>query len=793
MRRGVGIDLARWWPPVRLGLTLIGVAWVIAIVMVRTGDGFAWDARAYWLTRSGDLYATASVTDKYAYLYSPAFAQVISPLTALDWQSFLVLWTALQGAALVAVAGPLTLPVLLTEPGLLELDLANIHFMLALAVVASFRWPAAWAFVILTKVTPGIGVLWFAFRREWRSFAIALGVTAAIVAVSFVIAPDAWRRWFEVVPSHDPTPGFDIPLLVRLPLAVLLLWWGARSDRKWVVPIVVLLALPTIRVFALPMLVAVVPLAFPGATITRWNTVRVRRAWVTAPRRLSGRYDRALSSQAAPRSIGSMRLSFDRLWVVIALSLPALIALVAAMPAVDLAYQVRAGDEILATRALPGVDSWTFTVAGEPWLDQQWLAQVILSVVHGIGGWELLAVLRAGVIVVAFGLLLAAGVSRGAPVNVAAILSLVAFLLSATALALRPQLFGILAFASLLYLVAARDRRPRLYLVAPLVVVLWANLHGSFVLAPLVLGYAVVEDLARRRPWRRSLLVLLAGTAATLVNPFGLGAWAYAANIGTNPLIAGQISEWQRTSPLTVPGALFYASVVAAFGLLLVRRRDRGRVTIADCALAARLGRDRRMDRPRARLVAVGGGIRGGAGGHPCRSRPRSRHVVGRARTRSMRSLRSCSVCSSWSPCRGGDPLTRSPAASGCCRTRRRASRRRWRGRSQPAVACSRSRRGRPGSSGRSRTRATTSTPASSSSPRRSSRDTGGRSRAARRPSPSLRPGRSRSSSSRRGARSPRRSTAQGGGAASRMPMASCSRGHSTRRACPRACGPCVT
>lgn len=282
-----------------------------------------------------------------------------------------------------------------------------------------------------------------------------------------------------------------------------------------------------------------------------------------------------------------MRLSFDRLWVVIALALPALIALLVPMAAVDLAYQVRAGAEIIASGALPGVDTWTFTVAGEPWLDQQWLAQVALAAVHGVGGWELLAVLRSAMIVAAFGLLLAAAAARGAPVNVAAILSLVAFLLAAPALALRPQLFGILVFAALLYLVGARGSRPRLYLAAPLLVVLWANTHGSFVLAPLVLGYAVAEDVARRRSWRRSFLVLALGTAATLVNPFGPDAWAYAANIGTNPIIAGQISEWQRTSPLTVPGALFYGSVVAVGGILLVRSREPGRVTIADWAWLA--------------------------------------------------------------------------------------------------------------------------------------------------------------------------------------------------------------
>ncbi len=47
-----------------------------------------------------------------------------------------------------------------------------------------FRYPAAWSLILLTKITPGIGLLWFAVRREWRALAIALGATAAIASVS---------------------------------------------------------------------------------------------------------------------------------------------------------------------------------------------------------------------------------------------------------------------------------------------------------------------------------------------------------------------------------------------------------------------------------------------------------------------------------------------------------------------------------------------------------------------------------------------------------------------------------
>ena len=302
-----------------------------------------------------------------------------------------------------------------------------------------------------------------------------------------------------------------------------------------------------------------------------------------------------------------MRVSLDRLWLVIAIGLPVLVALLVPMPAVDLAYQVRAGDEILRGAAIPATDTWTFTVAGTPWTDQQWLAQVLLALGYRAGGWELLAVLRAALVGLALALSIGASMARGAGTRMAAILALLVFALSAPALALRPQLFGITIFAGLLWLVAVRRSHPAWYWAAPVLVALWANLHGSFVLAPLVLGYAWLDDVARGRPSRQSLAVLLLGVAATLVNPFGPGVWAYAAGIGANPAITDRVSEWQRTTPLTVPGALFYASAdrdPAGDG-----PRSLG-APLAGLAVDRGHARDRRVDRPRPRLVAVRGGVR---------------------------------------------------------------------------------------------------------------------------------------------------------------------------------------
>ena len=88
-------------------------------------------------------------------------------------------------------------------------------------------------------------------------------------------------------------------------------------------------------------------------------------------------------------------MSMPELWAVLAVLLPVLGSLLASLSTIDLAYHVRAGESILDTRVLPSPDTFSFTAAGLPWLDQQWGAQVAFAAVFRVGGWALLAVVRA--------------------------------------------------------------------------------------------------------------------------------------------------------------------------------------------------------------------------------------------------------------------------------------------------------------------------------------------------------------------------------------------------------------
>lgn len=263
-----------------IGVVLIAMAW--------PGLNLA-DTHAYWAVPLGDLYGASQAGGADAYLYAPPFAQVLAPLKALPWPVFAGFWLLLMALCLVGLVGPWALLVVFIPPVLIELQAGNIHLLLALAIGLGLRRPATWAFVLLTKPSLGIGLLWFVVRREWRQLSLALLATGAIAAVSFVLAPDAWRDWIAVLAdnagagiSPDYAGVIHVPLLVRLPLAAAIVIFGAWTDRPWTVAVATTLALPILWVNGLTILLAI-PL------LERWRSPR--DAVARLRRSLGGRGD----------------------------------------------------------------------------------------------------------------------------------------------------------------------------------------------------------------------------------------------------------------------------------------------------------------------------------------------------------------------------------------------------------------------------------------------------------------------------------------------------------------------
>lgn len=260
-RRGVRVGLLR--RILQVGLSALGLemAWLIF-----RGGGWGFDFYAYWRAAQGQAYDVAWGLG--AYHYAPALLPVFAPFTLLPWEPAYWIWAALMLGALTWLCRGWTLAALVFPPVPAELFHGNVHLLIAVVLVLGFRYPAAWAVALLAKITPGIGLLWFALRREWRPLFIALGVTLAVTAVSVATAPDLWRQYAATLLTwrDDVSPNqIAIALPLRLVIATFVMILAARRGWPWLVPVAVTLAMPVLWIHALSTLVAI-------PALTRWRS-----------------------------------------------------------------------------------------------------------------------------------------------------------------------------------------------------------------------------------------------------------------------------------------------------------------------------------------------------------------------------------------------------------------------------------------------------------------------------------------------------------------------------------------
>ncbi|MDP9299913.1 MAG: hypothetical protein M3P43_03315 [Actinomycetota bacterium] len=265
--------------------------------------------------------------------------------------------------------------------------------------------------------------------------------------------------------------------------------------------------------------------------------------------------------------------------------LPAATVLLALLPTGDLAYQIRAGIRMIDDRTILTRDVFTYTVPGRVWLNQQWAGEIALGGLFKAVGWRGLVFVRALLASVAAGVVLARTRSKGADPFVAGCVVLVglevAFLLPGAGV-LRPQLLAVPLFLVTLWLLDARHANPRrLAWLVPIQIV-WANVHGSFVLLTALTGIAFFCDfLAKRRrdaSWAGA--IVLASLIAPLVSPLGFGTYRYLGELLSSPVVREVISEWQPLWRRSPAGPVFL--VVAVVAIIVVVRYGKRRPTLED-------------------------------------------------------------------------------------------------------------------------------------------------------------------------------------------------------------------
>jgi hypothetical protein len=257
----------------------------------------------------------------------------------------------------------------------------------------------------------------------------------------------------------------------------------------------------------------------------------------------------------------------------------------------DLWGHLTFGRDIVRAHAVHVSDPYSFT-SDRPWVNHEWLAEVIMWICYAAGGGAGLIILKLSLAWAAGALLLDAW-RRYQLTPIQRDLLLFATALGAwpSLVTARPQMFSLLLLAALLTVLGRfRDGQIRVLLLLPMIFALWVNLHGGWVVGAGVLALFAACSLfdSRVGSSHRRLLIAacVAAGLATLCNPYGIHMLAFL--FETVRPDRADIVEWQPVTKLPAIALVLWL-VPTAVALAAVWRR-RGVLPVSSIAIVVMLG-----------------------------------------------------------------------------------------------------------------------------------------------------------------------------------------------------------
>ena len=244
---------------------------------------------------------------------------------------------------------------------------------------------------------------------------------------------------------------------------------------------------------------------------------------------------------------------------------------------------------VIAEHGIPHHDYFTVMAHAVQWVDQQWLAQLLMYQLMRAGGLQLLTVLYVLVTGAAFtGAIVAARKLGGEELHVLAMLPAGAFFYLATAVSIRTQGFAYPLFVATVWLLASEVRSPvrraRVYWVFPMLV-LWANLHGSVTMGvglAALFGLTVLLNGLRASGVRgladgRGLAFVAISPLTLLATPYGTQIIHYYDVTLMNSQFSRLVTEWRPVSSVPILAVPLFA-LMAMTAWVLVRVACKARI-----------------------------------------------------------------------------------------------------------------------------------------------------------------------------------------------------------------------
>jgi len=237
----------------------------------------------------------------------------------------------------------------------------------------------------------------------------------------------------------------------------------------------------------------------------------------------------------------------------------------------DLWFHLASGKWIIANRHVPRLDPFSFTAPG-PWQDHEWLSQIVLFSLFRTGGLFGLIVCKSAILAATFGLLFYL-VNRELRVATCSLLLVtLGVIASWGSLDVRPEMFSLFLFTVIVFLgQEARKTRgaSRALLLMPLLMILWANLHGGFIAGLIVVGSGLATEWARKLAgredcWQKAQLARASASwfcsiATSLINPYTYRALTYPLEYlwGKHHYATTRVTEWLPPELSRLPGLAF--------------------------------------------------------------------------------------------------------------------------------------------------------------------------------------------------------------------------------------------
>lgn len=250
----------------------------------------------------------------------------------------------------------------------------------------------------------------------------------------------------------------------------------------------------------------------------------------------------------------------------------------------DLGRHLTIGAYILDQRIIPTQDIFSHTMAGSPMVPHEWLSEVFFALAFRWLGFNGVVLLAAFVIALAISVIYRQAYAQSHMLVLSAILTILAAAASSLHWLVRPHLF---TFLLLPFWVAGLERirngKMRAWWIMPMMMWLWANLHGAFIAGFTVwlielAGFAwdrffqnPEQDFA---PGYLKYMLFIGGSSilASLINPAGIHLWQTSIGYLQNDYLVGHTMEYLSPDFHEISTWPFLLMLIAAILILGIRR-----------------------------------------------------------------------------------------------------------------------------------------------------------------------------------------------------------------------------